>query len=288
MTTHDVHKKILAYVDLIQRKPKKDIKFFYFDDGKKFIVDGNRLKLLPFEFHQFYTKDEFFIHVNPIEKRVMYYAYDIKDFLDNRHINEEEGYMSWDQVADCIYNFFVICVKDLTDIVAPYEEAVNGKPIANSSSTTRQHSSYTYDHGNYNHTSHYNSSPHGYGTSAYKEREAFCEKLWALLKENKTSHAMDHIGATLGKMCDDKKFDELDSLLRLINFDKLSITTMLGVLDATAKADEHLKARKDFFDKVRTHLTKIKPARAKDILRNLEPGKIKNAKPDIRENKAVQ
>lgn len=278
MTTNDVHKRILTYIDLIQRKPKKDLKFFYFDDGKKFIVDGNRLKLLPFDYHQFYTKDEFYIHVNPIEKRIMYYAYDIKDFMDNRHVNEEEGYMNWEDVEDCIYNFFVLSIKELTDAVAPYVEV---QEKSSSTSITR-HNSSTYDHthGHHGgHTSHYSSSPHGYGTPAYKEREAFFDKLWAMLKENRSTQAMDLIGTTIGKMCEDKKFEELDALFRAISFDKLSIPTMLRLLDATTVADEHLKARKDFFDKVKTHLTKTKPARVQDILRNMEPGKaVKNVK----------
>ena len=38
------YQKILNYIDIIQRNPKEGVKYFYFDDGKKFIVDGSMLK----------------------------------------------------------------------------------------------------------------------------------------------------------------------------------------------------------------------------------------------------
>jgi hypothetical protein len=263
------YKRILNYIDLIKRNPKKDVKFFYFDEGSKFIVDGNRLKLLPFMYHQFYLKDEFYVHVNPIEQKVMYYAFDIGNYIEADHIKEEEGYMAWKDVEDCIYNFFVLNIKDLTGSATPYMDVQEPSRTTTFSGNNANH----HIHSGYNNV---HTSPYGYGTQAYRDREAFFDKLWPLIKENKTSKAMDLIGEHVAKMCNDKKFEELNIILSIISFDKLNVPTMLGILDATYNSDHLLKSRKDFYEKVRSHITKLKPARAGIILRNLEPGKSKD------------
>jgi len=276
--------RILNYIKIIQRKPKKDVKFFYFDEGIKFIVDGNRLKLLPLEYHKHYSKDEFYVHVNPSEKRIMFYAYDIMNYTEEKHVNEEEGYMNWEALEDCIYNFFVLNVNDLADTTTPYVDVQDPSPVKKRIST---YSPATYTHSEYGGYSHV--SPHGYETPAYKEREAFQDKLWDLLKNNKSSQAMDHISAQIKKMRDEKKFEEMDVLFKMIAFDKLSIPAMLGMLETTVGIDSQVKGRKEFFDKVKTHITKVKPSRAGKILRKLEPVKeVKSVKKnDAGENKTV-
>jgi hypothetical protein len=264
------HQRILSYIDLIQRKPNKDVKFFNFDDGKKFIIDGTKLKLLPFEHHHLYTKNEFYVHVNVIDKKVMYYAYDIVDYINGKKANEEEGHMKWDDLETCIYNFFVMNIKELADTVAPYVDVIDKtKSYITPSKSYITPSTTTYPgYTGQNYNSGYYDGPHSYGSPAYKAREAFFDKLWALLKESKTSVAMDLVNEHIGKMCEEKKFEELDILLRMITFDKLNIPTMLGLLSATSAYDKLLKARSEFFDKVKTHITKIKPSRVDDILRS--------------------
>lgn len=270
--------RILNYITIIQRKPKKDVKFFYFDEGKKFIVEGHKLKLLPLEYHQFYDNDEFYVHVNPTEKRVMYYAYDIKNYEGDKHVNEKEGYIPWDDIEDCIYNFFVMHVKELADTTTPYIDVQ--EPVKKTPKTYDYRNGHDYSGYNGGYNTGYKPEPFGYGTSAYKEREAFYDKLWDLLKVNKSSQALDHINVQLKKMREDKKFDELDVLIKSISFDKLTIPTMLGVLDATIGADDLLKSRKDFFDKVKTHIMKVRPSRAAKILHKLEPVKAVKQKND--------
>lgn len=271
MSTQPISQRIINYVDLILRKPKRDVKFFSFDSesGKSFIVDGSRIKLLPLEYHKYYTRDEFFIHIDPIGKNAMFYAYDIEDYSTGKHVHEDEGFFKWEDIEQNIYNFFVLHIKELTDIIAPYLEVQDSKPSHtqipgsySSMNSNNNHSGFNYNNQSYNTT--------GYGSPAYKEREAFYDKLWALLKDNKTSQAMDYIGAHITQMCADKKFEDLDSIFRLINFDKLNIPTMIGMLDCTKDSYASLKERKDFFNKVKTHITKIKPTRAASILNKYE------------------
>lgn len=265
MTEHSAnnYEKILNYIKIIQRKPKKDIKFFYFDDGIKFIVDGNRLKLLPLNLHKYYTKDEFYVHVNPQEKKIMFYAYNINNYLEEKHIDEDEGYIEWDEIEDCIYNFFVLNIKELADSATPYIDVQEpNKPATNSHISQSTYTPYT-------NTNNYNN--YGYGSTAYKEREAFFDKLWDLLKKNRSAQAMDHISNQIGKMREDKKFEDLDCMFRIISFDKLSIPTMLGLLSETNAIDTELKNRKDFFDKVKNHIAKVKPSRVAQMLNKLSP-----------------
>jgi hypothetical protein len=263
------HEKILNYIELIQRHPKDSVKFFYFDDGKKFIVDGNMLKLLPWGYYNLYGKDEFYIHVNPIEKKVMYYAFDIEELSSGKHIHEEEGFFEWEQVEDCIYNFFVLNIKTLSSVGTPYIDVQDPKASGKSSSTNYSNPG-NYNSGYQNYQNNYEKT-FGYGSSAYKDREAFYDKLKASIKENSTTKAIDLINCHMDQMIADKKFDELDTVIRLIDFDKLNVSIMLGILDITKQADGSLKERRFFFDKVKTHLTKLKPTRTNTLLRDREP-----------------
>ena len=122
-------------------------------------------------------------------------------------------------------------------------------------------------------SSFYNSSPYSYGTPAYKEEKRSYEGLWASLKENKSTKAIDLIHSQMEKMVNEKKYEELDIMLKMISFDKLNIPTMLEILDTTRTADNSLKERKEFFNKVKTHLAKMKPARAKLLLKRFESDK---------------
>jgi hypothetical protein len=261
------YQRILNFIELIQRHPKESVKYFYFDDGKKFIVDGNRLKLLPFEYHRLNSKDEFYVHVNPLDKQIMYYAFDVENLNTGKHVNEEEGFIEWNSdIEDCIYNFFVLNIKELSSTMTPYSDAQDPKNAKSSFSSSSSSSSQSSQ-------SHYTDYSYGYGTDAYKTREAFFDKLWAYLKDNRSAKALDHIHSHIEQMVNEKKYGELDVLLKMISFDKLTIPTMLEMLDTTKKADASLKERSEFFNKVKTHLVKIKPTRAGHLLRNFEPGK---------------
>lgn len=260
--------RIKNYIDLIRKKPKKDVNFFILEDGHTFIVDGGRLKLLPFDLHRLYAKDEFYIQIDAKEQKAMFYAYDIPDYTTGTHTKEEQGLIPWNDIEDCVYSFFVTEIDQLTESITPHLEAI--EPINDSRNYNSHlgHSGYpSHSYAPPSHTATYS----GYGTASYKEREAFFDKIWDLLKYNKTTTAMDLISNHLHKMCTDKKFDDIDTIFKMISFDKLTIPTMLKMLDATLESDKSLKARKDFFDKVKTHLTKIKPTRVGNILRNLEP-----------------
>lgn len=270
MIPSSVYQRILNYIDLIHRKPRPGSGYFYFDEGKKFIIDGNKLKLIPTEFNHLLKKDEFYVHIDPVCKKIMYYAYDIEDYYSGQHTNEEEGFIDWDKFEDPIYNFLAYNIKELTESITPYHDV--SEPNKTTQPTTSAHNTPTHTQHNHfgsHYSSAYQPSPFSYGTDAYKAREAFYDRLWDLLKGNKTSIAMDHIKAHFSKMFNEKKFEELDYLLKIIPFDKLNTMTMLGMLDATKEFSDNLKERQDFFNRVKTHITKLKPGRVEFVLKGL-------------------
>jgi hypothetical protein len=272
MSDQKMKSRISNYLMLIKRKPNKNtvVKYFHLDiDTNKFIVDGKLLKLLPLRYNSFSRKDEFYIQVDVDKEEVLYYAFDLENYLTSQRANEVEGKMEWAEMEMSIHNFFIMHIKELSNAAAPHIEAMGEdntaiRPVNRPNYETQT----SYPGSTYTPPSNYGSF--GYNSPAYKEREAFYDKLNSFLKESKTSKAIDHIFVSIDKMCQDKKFEELDSLLRMINFDKLNVPAMLTILDTTKQADQQLKARKEFFEKVKTYVGKIKPARAAQVLRNLE------------------
>ncbi len=261
------HEQILKWVNLVQRKPRKDgVDYFQFEDGKKFIVNGNRLKLLPEAYNQLKKLDQFYVHIDPVGKLVMYYGYDIADYASGRKENETDGYMNWSDVENNILTFFLVNIRELTDVLSPYTEVTG---------TNQEHSYPRSHHGQFGPHLPPTQYPHHnayqpYDHTSYKERDSFYEKLWGHLKDNKTTKAVDHIYETFDKMIEDNKTDNLDTMLRTIAFDKLNIPTMLTILRASKDKPGLLTSRKDFLDKVKTYLGKIKPVRTEMLLKGLE------------------
>ena len=279
MTTN--YQRILNFIELIQRKPKKDVKFFFFDKGKIFIVDGKMVKLLPLEYQKLASKDEFYLHINPEEKKIMYWAYNIKDFIEAKPIETEEGYIEWDKAENPIYNFFVTNIKKLSESSMPYSEVSGTKTSSPVSGyVNKDHnagdsfmSGSTNKGSSYSGSSNYNSSYSDWNSASYKEREAFFDKLKSLIKENRTTFAIDLIDDQIGKMKAENRFDDINTIFNRIWMESLSTSTMIELLRVTAGDDGKIKERKGFYEKVKIHLGKmnIKPERQNKVLKNLMP-----------------
>jgi hypothetical protein len=278
MSNNDNHQeKIINYIDFIKKHPR-ELKYFSFDEGRRFIVDGNKIKMLPIEYSKYYNRDEFYICVDPDQKKIIYYAFDVVNYTSNEHTNDSLGYFDWDKVSNQVYAFLTLHLKELTTSSTPYHDVVEkkgGSTSSGSQAMTRYRSDSDFPNAGrgFGERTTTTTTSSSYSFSSYKERDAFCTKITDYLKENKTSIAIDHINNHIKKMCEEKKFDDLDYILRWITFDKLNIPTMIAFLDTTRGADHLLKERKDFYGKVKGHLMKIKPTLAGHILRNLEPGK---------------
>lgn len=109
-TTYD---RIVSFMQLARERLLPTYKHLYFNGDDSFVVNGQMIKLIPFQYHKFYLRDEFYISVNVARREVAYYAY------DNANGDDEEGYMEWHDMEDCIYNFFVLNIKDIVGADKP-------------------------------------------------------------------------------------------------------------------------------------------------------------------------
>jgi hypothetical protein len=259
------YNKILNFLDLIKEHPKKDVNYFFFDEAKKFIVMGEKLKSLPLVYHKHYTKEEFYVHVDVINRKVQFYSFDIKDYITGDRINESTGIIEWcKEVESSIYNFFALNIKELSNATYPYSQQYNDRPKSTQSyapydkpyQSQQSHQTQTYNNNNY------------YGSPAYKEREAFIDKINDLVKANKTAQATDFISETVSKMNKENKQSIVDDALRMIMIDKINIPVMVSLLEAT-KDLENLKERSYFLNKVRDHLIKLKSSRVDMVLKRV-------------------
>jgi len=255
--------KIYTFLDQIKSNPKRDVNYFFFDENKKFIVYGNKLKSLPMPWCKYYTNEEFYVHVDAINRRIQFYAFDIKDYITGERVNEATGIIEWSkEIEDIIYNFFVLNIKELSNATYPYSNVETNK--SSKTQQTAYTAPYTPPQNTYTQSDYNN---HGYyGSPAYKEREAFFDKVNDLLKYNKTAQATDFVFDKLNKMIEEKKTSIIDDIFRVIAFDKLNIPVMVSILEAT-KNIEGLKERDYFLGKVKTHLQKLKPSRANMVLK---------------------
>lgn len=262
MTDKIKYNKILNYISLIKREPKK-ASFFLFDAEKKiFVVEGCMIKLLPSKYDILYKKNEFYIQFSYGEKAALYYAFDnvVFDDGDIAHANQEEGYIPWDDIEDNVYNFLALNIKELTNVAMPHMEADSiGKSQTTYSPPTNVRNPPAFGSTNY-----------GLFSNNWKERDAFTDKLFEHLKNNRTTLAVDHIDSFYHKMITDQKFDDMDILFRSISFEKLNVPTMIRILTATDKANAFCKDRVLFFNKVKDHIKKLRPIKI-NLLKSLEP-----------------
>src|SRR5271165_7056415 len=197
-TTYD---KILDYLNSIQSHPKNDVKYFFFDEHKKFIVSGEKLKSLPSQYQKYYSREEFYIHVDVLNKRIQFYAFDLKDYNSGARINESGGVIVWcKEVEDSIYNFLVLNIRNLSSATFPYSE----KPTTYQSQPSYKPYQHEPPYPGYQGSFNNNSSQSYYDGSSYKDREAFFDKVNALIKSNKTAKATDYIFDSISKFNKEK------------------------------------------------------------------------------------
>lgn len=253
-----IYNKILSLLNTIQLNPK-EVKYFFLDENKKFIIEGEKLKSLPVSLHKHYTKDEFYVHVDVLNKRVQFYSFDLKDYISSERINQYFGSIPWcKEIEDSIHNFLLLNIKDLSSATFPYSDNKNISNSTEKKPTTHSYPEYEskkYDSWNDN----------KYYTSNYKEREDFINKLNSLLKNSKTCEAIDCSNEFIIKLNKENKKSTIDDILRIINFDKINLPFMVSVLESIKDID-NLQDRQFFFNKAKTYVEKLKSNKANTLL----------------------
>jgi hypothetical protein len=269
------YQRILNFIDMIKKKPKKDVKYFFLDEGRRFVIDGTKLRLLPIYYHKYYVRHEFYVHIDPVCRRVQYYAFDRTSLTDSKRTSEAAGSIPWDkEVENSIYNFFVSNIRDLTSEPYTYSEtkplAPSGNPKTFQNPTTHHHAANGYaGHNEYSNSYTGYKTYSSYGSPDYKLRESFLDKLRDLQKDNLTTKTIDFISDNIATMRQENKTNVIDDILHAVYFGKMPIPVILGLVSAT-KGIEDSKEWTGFLKKVKDHITKVNPRRASMVLKGIE------------------
>jgi hypothetical protein len=259
--------KIKAYIEIISKKPRI-VNYFCLLEDKTFILNGKRLTMLPPEYTNLSSREDFVVFVNPHTQKVLYYAFDIEDIVDHTRCNEVEGEMIWDRVERNIYAFLVKNIKELTADQFPHlSVSTKTESKASSVATSSPYDDCDSYYGNNNWLNR-SRDTHDWNSS-YKEREAFYEKLYAFMKTGKVSNAVDFVEDDVSRMCKEEKFESLDTILRMLDFNKYNIPVIFSVLDAAKEHKAKLKAYEDYIERVKTHLTKFRPEKVESFMEEL-------------------
>ena len=266
MISNNHYSDITSWLKVIASNKKRS-KVFYIENDDAFIADGKLLKCMPVEYAKYSAFDEFYVHVNVKEKEILYQAWNIENFDELRTSVIESGMLDWDKMEFIILTFLTANMSKLSYSVGTMN-SLSSSTSSTSSTTT------PYTHTPYNHTPYKPTTTSYFNEPDYKERESAKDKLAELLKQNKTSKAIDHVDHFVTKLCEDKKFYGLDLFISALPVDNMNVPMMFTVLKATRGADHLLKDRKTFFEKVKTRLSKTgKLSKAIAFLNELEPGK---------------
>jgi hypothetical protein len=257
---------ILRYLSLIEAKPKKDSKIFLFEgSGKKFIVDGKYIKMLPHEYTYLYQRDEFWMLIDPILQYVLFYAWDKEGYVTTSigRTNEIGDKMDWDKVETQIYNFFVVNIDSLSESLTVSEDAVKTNRYLQSISNNAHHNAPpkgSSANGNYA-NSHIQSHPlpYSYDTVEYKNRQVFNEKMFAFIKANMSTKCVDLIEDTFKSFKQDKKFSDIDFYIKgFAAYDKVPALMLLAVLEQTQDICSSLNELTHFSSKVKERFKQAK------------------------------
>lgn len=267
------YQRIRNFLQMIERKPKKDVKYFFFEDVNKFVVNGTKLRNLPLYYHKHYMKSEFYVHIDISTKVVQFYSFDMPSLMNGRRTNEVQGTIPWDIVVeDSIYSFFLNNIKELTSETFPFSQATDNKPYTPTFNDAKPNypAHTTYPHTTYPQTTYPSYSTYSsYGSPTYKEREAFLDKLRDLQRGNSFTKTVDYVDEALGKLLEEKKLEVIDDILRVVFIDKMAIPLILEILSIT-KNVEGTKEWSPFYKRAKEHITKVNPQKAEMVLKLLD------------------
>lgn len=269
MTAKTSHERILGILRYIQKNPaKKEVNYFTFDTGLVFMVAGKKVSFLPKEYAIYYGYDEFWLQFDAEEKKAMFYACVISDYRTGDRVKQVKGFIQWDKIEANLLTFLLTYLKELTGGVFPYSDlGVSSKEMVSSGPATSADKKEYGPAARQDSYSHTNSL---YSGDAYKERSAFYDKLYDMVKDGRSSIAIDFSNEYFTRMCGEKRFEELDIVFRILDIDKLNIPLMLEILNVSKGLDNSFKERKEFRNKVEARINKAKPISISYILSNME------------------
>ena len=263
MITDDHYSDIKSWLKVINTNKKRS-KIFYAEGDDEFIADGKLFKMIPTEYCKYATFDEFYLHVNVKTKEILFQAWNIENFDELRRSAIESGVLDWEKMEFSVLTFITTNISKLS-----YTSSALKSHSSSSHNPVTTHTTYPQQY-----SPPYKPPVSLYNESEYKEREAIREKFAALIKQNKTGLAIEHIESAIIKMCESKKFSGLDLFLTALPVENMNIPAMFSILKVTRGADHILRDRRSFFEKVKSRLSKTgKLNKMIGKLNAVEPGK---------------
>lgn len=278
---YSLQQKIVDFVDEIKRNPVNDIEYFLID-GNKFIVDGKKIPNLPSEYEKFRAKNEFYLYVDPEKRSIQYFSYNILTSDAGAYSDIDEGNINWQFLEKSLFNFFVLHIGCLSSSIGKsskkaFEPSSHiNKPSENTSAhhnpNVRVGNTNTPPYNPYGSSNYSNNYAATFNTDRYKMKEAFFDKVKSYIKDNNSSSAANYVSERINALAAEEKFDDIDFIFRFIDLDKFNTYVMLSSLKSMKPIAASLKERKDYLDKVKTHLAKngISSAKISKLLVNIE------------------
>ncbi len=99
---------------------------------------------------------------------------------------------------------------------------------------------------------------------------AWVDEMLSLDASEKYRKTLDILFTNLDKLHIEGKFQESDEVIRSLNFEKLSVTLIVGILTITLPAKDKLNNRESFFNKAEAFFKETEPERAYNLLRGLK------------------
>jgi hypothetical protein len=277
--------RIVKWAKLINAKPNLNCTHFYLSENEKtMIIDLTRMTTMPPPLKALGEKEKSYLFVDlNNRKSVRYYAYDIspKNFS---FVGEKDGEILMSAVEDDILRYIEDNISELTNEIAPMSKlvAMNKGDFQKLLPPVQQPTQRSYDTQGYHRSTNPNypytsSSSHNnwagtpnnaYGAS-YKERELFCDTIYALVKQGKTGSAVDHIREYVNKKDLDK--DTLNIILKFIIIDKMDIISLKELIILTEPFKDSLNERSTIIAKFQAMVNKAKPQKAKSLFREIQP-----------------
>jgi hypothetical protein len=268
----DKHKVILQLVKLVNKKPNPNCDYFYLSANERsMIIDLDHMENLTPTLAQLSKLDKKYLFVDILNPKILrYYGFNIDPETQN-FADEKEGEIFFSLVEDSLLKFFEENILEISKFDTPYSELYES---LEKESTPSKVSSMQTTYSNppcqqYNRPvrdligtgydwRENNPTYKNFGSSVYKDREAFQDAVYALVKNNKTGEAVDYINDFMSnKNKEDKEL--LNSIFRFISLDKMDLLSGMALIKSTENMKYFISERNDLIDKYKGLAYKASP-----------------------------
>lgn len=255
MPTEDKSALIRTWLTLINKKPNNNCRFFFLAENEKaIIIDLEKMPTLLMRFNDLDKCEKSYLFVDmDYPRNVRYYGFDIdrKTFGFCNEVGPIE--FPFAEAEDAIYTFLEDNAAELSKWHKPYTELLASEigSTTTAITTTNIMGPTPMTGFGANRSGIHHNTPYGIyhqnQSSTYKDREAFVDKVYLLVKNGRTSLAIDFIADYLKDRSEEK--DLVNDIYRSILIDKLDILTARQLLLSTKEKRDDFLGRSIFADK---------------------------------------